>query len=119
MPIDLKRKARIRAELFRCAVEGATPITYGQFHERVTGKKMPGRFQWRSYFNAIAMEERSHNYPDITFLVFDKSTKYPGQIEFRRVAKSGPDKKQRAALQSGMKEIRKLYCPSVKKTGHY
>jgi hypothetical protein len=120
MPMDLKLKAKIRAELFRCAMADEL-ITYGDFYKRVTGKRMPRHFTaLTGYLNQIAMEERSHNYPDITFLVhFSGGTKFPGQIDFRPVKNGQLDKKQQSHLRKGMKEIRKLYCPSTKKKWHY
>jgi hypothetical protein len=71
MPMDAKLKARVRAELFRCAFAGEFP-TYEKFFKRIhPGKKM-GQFPYKAHFNKIAEEERDNGYPDITFIVRSK-----------------------------------------------
>jgi hypothetical protein len=104
-------KAEIRSELFRCAISGQFP-TYTEFYQRLRPGKKMGTFPWSKIFNDIAMEERSHGYPDITFVVRRGGAKgrYPGQIEFRGADK--PDDRQIRALRKGTDEIIKLYSPA-------
>jgi hypothetical protein len=66
--MDAKLKARIRAELFRCALTGEFP-TYTQFFNRIQPGKPRGNFPYQTHFNEIAKEEREFGYPDITFVV--------------------------------------------------
>jgi hypothetical protein len=67
------------------------------------------RTEWSEDLNQIAMEEISHGYPDITYILHRSDPKYPSQILFRDA--HNPDPTQLAALHSGIAEIIKLYCP--------
>jgi hypothetical protein len=107
--IDAQLKARVRAELFRCALSGKFP-TYAEFFDRIHPGKTMGRFPYQAHFNKIAEEERDHGYPDITFIV-RSSDGYPNQIDFRD-ARGGPDPKQLDSLRKGTAEIIRLYCPA-------
>jgi hypothetical protein len=110
MPMDAQLKARVRAELFRCAFAGQFP-TYAQFFDRIHPGKTMGQFPYKAHFNKIAEEERDQGYPDITFIVRGKDG-YPHQIDFSEVGEDGPDPKQLASLRKGTAEIIKLYCPA-------
>jgi hypothetical protein len=106
--MDVQLKARIRAELFRCAFTGVFP-TYTEFFNRIRPGKIMGSFPYQAHFNQIANEERSSGYPDITFMVRGAGG-YPIQIDFRN-ASNGPDAAQVDILRSGTAEIIRLYCP--------
>jgi hypothetical protein len=108
MPVDQELKARVRAELFRCALSGSFETYTDFFHRFHPGAKM-GNFPYQTHFNEIANEERDLGYPDITFVVRGV-VGYPHQIEFRD-ASNGPDAVQLAALRKGADDIVKLYCP--------
>jgi hypothetical protein len=106
--MDAKLKARIRAELFRCAIAGEFP-TYTEFFNRIHPGKAMGNFPYQMHFNEIAKEEREFGYPDVTFVVRSVGG-YPNQIGFRD-ARQGPDPDQLRSLQEGTDELIKLYCP--------
>lgn len=107
--MNLKLKGRIRAELFRKAISGEF-VVYEDFYKHVSGKEMKGQFPWTTHFDAIAREERRHNYPDITFLVRSKTTNYPSQIDFKS-AKPKPTAAQLKGLRKGTDALIALYCP--------
>jgi hypothetical protein len=106
--MDAKLKARIRAELFRCAIAGEFP-TYTQFFNRIQPGKTMGNFPYQTHFNEIAKEERELGYPDITFIVRGVGG-YPNQIDFSD-AREGPDPDQLRSLRKGTDEVIRLYCP--------
>jgi hypothetical protein len=106
--MDAKLKARIRAELFRCAIAGEFP-TYTQFFNRIQPGKAMGNFPYQTHFNEIAKEERELGYPDITFIVRGVAG-YPNQIDFLD-AREGPDPDQLRSLRKGTDEVIRLYCP--------
>jgi hypothetical protein len=108
--IDPQLKARVRAELFRCAFAGQFP-TYTIFFNLIHPGRTMGQFPYKAHFNKIAEEERDNGYPDITFIVRSKSG-YPSQIDFNEVGDDGPDPQQLASLRKGIAEIIKLYCPA-------
>jgi hypothetical protein len=105
-------KARLRAELFKCAAKGEFP-SYGDMRKHLVPKIKKGwRKEWSEDLNQIAMEERSHGYPDITFILHRQGQDgYPSQVDFRPIKKK-PDKAQRRSLIKGTDEIIALYCPS-------
>ena len=104
-------KTRMRAELFKCAVRGHFP-TYSEMLPHLSPKISQGwRTEWSDDLNQIAMEEISHGYPDITYILHrsDPKSPYPSQILFRDA--HNPDPAQLSALRQGIAEIIKLYCP--------
>jgi hypothetical protein len=104
-------KARLRAELFKCAIRGEFP-TYNEMLPHLQPRITQGwRAEWSDDLNQIAMEELSHGYPDITYILHrrDDRSPYPSQILFRDA--HHPDTAQLAALHHGIAEIIKLYCP--------
>jgi hypothetical protein len=104
--MDLQLKARVRAELFRCAVAGEFP-TYAEFFERINPGATMGLFPYTPHFDQIAMDERFHNYPDITFVVRGADG-HPHQIDFRDAR--NPDDEQIDHLIRGTDDILRLYC---------
>jgi hypothetical protein len=108
--MDMVLKAKIRAELFRCAVAGEFP-TYAQFFNRIRPGVTMGNFPYQTHFDVIANEERDNGYPDITFIVHraGQPPQYPAQIDFR--AADPPDQKQLDSLRKGTDAIIALYCP--------
>jgi hypothetical protein len=103
-------KAKLRAELFKYAAKGEFPI-YSDMRKHLRPRISTGsRPEWTADLNQIAMEERSHGYPDITFILHRKNG-FPSQVDFRPVTKK-PDKNQRRSLIKGTDEIIKLYCPA-------
>jgi hypothetical protein len=113
MPMDLQLKARVRAELFRRALAGEFP-TYTEFFEGINPGATMGAFPYTLHFDQIAMEERSHGYPDITFIVRRAGShpQYPGRIDFRP-AGHPPDEDQLTSLRNGTDKIIELYCPGT------
>jgi hypothetical protein len=109
--MDQQLKAKIRAELFRCALAGEFP-TYEQFYSWVTKGKQMGQFPWQAHFDAIAKQERKLGYPDITFIVRrkDKDNPYPSRIDFQS-AKPTPSASQLDSLRKGADDIISIYCP--------
>jgi len=104
-------KARLRAELFKCAANGRFP-TYGDMLPFLQPRIQQGwRTEWSDDLNQIAMEEISHGYPDITYILHrnDLRSPYPSQILFRDA--HNPDPAQLSALHHGVAEIIRLYCP--------
>ena len=104
-------RERLRAELFKCAVRGHFP-TYNEMLRHLTPRITQGwRPEWSADLNQISMEEQSHGYPDITFILHraDPKAPYPTQINFRDA--HNPDAAQLDSLRSGTDEIIRLYCP--------
>jgi hypothetical protein len=54
------------------------------------------------------MEARSHGYPDITFILRQKDTGYPSQIDFRKADPS--DQQQLESLRKGTDDLIELCC---------
>jgi hypothetical protein len=106
--MNKKLKAQIRAELFRCAVAGKF-LTYKQFFSRIRPGVTMGNFPYQTHFDQIAKEERSHGYPDITFLVHGKGG-YPHQIDFQPAIPTA-NTNQLRSLRKGTDKIIALYCP--------
>jgi hypothetical protein len=105
----LAKKALIRRELMKCAT--ATPMespTYGDFGPRVG---IPARGPWKRILDHIAEEETRQGLPDITFLLINKSTGYPGQIGFT-VAKP-PSAAQRQKAKAEVQKIIEKYNPGT------
>jgi hypothetical protein len=67
------------------------------------------RAEWSDDLNQIAMEERSHGYPDITFIL-RRQDYYPSQIDFKKA--DPPDGDQIKSLLKAVDEIIALYCPA-------
>jgi hypothetical protein len=107
----MSNKVRMRAELFKWAAAGHFP-TYNEMLPHLTPQISQGwRKEWSADLNQISMEEQSHGYPDITFILHraDEDSPYPSQINFRDAHE--PDDKQLDSLDQGVKEIISLYCP--------
>ncbi len=110
MSVDPKLKAKVRAELFRCALAGEFQ-TYTQFFNRIHPGATMGNFPYQTHFDEIAKEERTNGYPDITFIVHrsGEPPQYPAQIDFRPA--NPPDQKQLDSLRRGTDDIIGLYFP--------
>ena len=107
----MSNKTRMRAELFKWAAIGHFP-TYNEMLQHLTPKIPTGwRKEWSVDLNQISMEEQSHGYPDITFILHraDPASPYPSQIDFRDA--ENPDPAQLDSLHKGIDEIIRLYCP--------
>ena len=63
----------------------------------------------RTTLNRIADREKSNNRPDITFILKNRRTGYPGQIGGKRAHPPSPEQKQRAKAE--MQEIIREYSP--------
>src|SRR4051794_10909019 len=114
MALNPAIKRRVRAELFRSAVQGQF-LTYTEFYNRIhPGAKM-GSFPYQTHFDEIAREERKNRYPDITFLVHGSGNppQYPKQIEFRP-ADPRPDTGQLESLRKGTDDLIAMYCPGTR-----
>jgi hypothetical protein len=75
----LDRKGAIIATLTQCARQRRT-IYYGELGQRVD---VPARGPWKAILDDIARDETSEGRPDITFLVINRKTGFPGQIGFK------------------------------------
>src|SRR4051812_44788642 len=106
----MSNRARMRAELFKYAAAGHFP-TYGEMLKHLKPFIKQGwRPEWTRDLNQIAMEELSHGYPDITYILHRTGKNpYPSRILFRDA--EGPDHKQLDALRKGIDAIIELYCP--------
>jgi hypothetical protein len=101
-------RIRLRAELFKCAARGHFP-EYHEMLPHLTPLITKGwRTEWSADLNQIAMEELSHGYPDITFILHRRDY-YPSNIDFRSSEK--PDQEQLKSLLTGVDKIIELYCP--------
>jgi hypothetical protein len=100
-------KSRIRAELFRCAIEGSFP-TYTEFFNRIRPGTKMGSFPYNTHFDKIAEEERGLGYPDITFVVRGKGD-LPNKINFQSA--DVPNSEQLKKLRDDTDKIIELYCP--------
>jgi hypothetical protein len=103
-------QARIRAELFKSACAGQF-LTYSNFRQRLWPGMTGWRREWSRALDMIAMEERSHGYPDITFILHrdDANSPYPTRINFRDA--TNPDADQLETLREHTDQIISLYCP--------
>jgi hypothetical protein len=103
-------KSQIRAALFRFACRGEFP-TYGEFRDSLRPGLAGWRSEWSTTLDIIAKEERSHGYPDITFVVHrkDAASPYPSRINFRE--SRPPDAEQLQTLLEHTDQIISLYCP--------
>ena len=97
----LDRKAAIIAVLVRCARSRRT-IHYGELGGEVD---VPSRGPWKPILDDIAREETSSGRPDITFLVINKQTGFPGQIGFKPA--KPPTREQRKIADD---EIEKVFA---------
>ena len=86
----LDRKARIVAVLSRCARQRRT-IFYGELGSEVD---VPARGPWKAVHDEIAREETANGRPDITFLVINKQTGFPGQIGFKPAKPPTPEQRR-------------------------
>jgi hypothetical protein len=107
--MDDQLKARVRAELFRCAIEGNF-LTYEDFYHRIHPGKRMGNFPYQEHLKVIAKEETDLGYPDLTFMVYGKDSGLPHWIGGRDASK-GPNDTQLNFLRNGTDEVIKLYCP--------
>jgi len=109
MAVSAELKKTIRAELFRCAIRGQF-LTYTNFYNHIRPGATMGNFPYQRHFDEIAKEERSHGYPDITFLVHGVDG-FPRQVDFRPFDRN--DSKQVASLRRGTDDVISMYCPNA------
>ena len=105
----LSKKALIRSELLKCAT--ATPMefpSYGTFGPRVG---MPARGPWKKILDLISEEDTKQGLPDVTFLLINKGTGYPGQIGF--VNAKPPSAAQMAKARVEVQKIIDKYNPGT------
>jgi hypothetical protein len=102
-------RKRLRAELFKRAAKGEFPY-YSDMLPLLKPRIESGwRPEWSQDLNQIAMEERSHGYPDITFILRGKDTGLPSQVDFRKTDPN--DQHQLDSLRKGTDDLIDLYCP--------
>jgi hypothetical protein len=109
-----ENRIRLRAELFKCAARGHFPEYNEMLPFLIPRIEQGWRSEWSDDLNQIAMEERSHGYPDITYILHraDRTYPYPSQILFRSVpVRSKPDAEQLTSLLNVTDDIIRLYCP--------
>ena len=113
VPVNPQLKAKIRAELFRCACAGDF-LTYTQFFNRIRPGAAMGNFPYQAHFDEIAKEERANGYPDITFLVHrtGRRPQYPAQIDFQP-ASHPPSQPQLNSLRKGTDALIAMFCPKT------
>ncbi|WP_316980028.1 hypothetical protein [Shumkonia mesophila] len=104
----LDKEALIRAELMKCARAGETP-SYREFGARVG---IPPQGPWKPVLDKISREQTGQGLPDITFLLINKTTGYPGQIGFLRARKPTPEQKELARLK--LQEVFEAFCPTAR-----
>jgi hypothetical protein len=75
----IDRKPAIIATLSQCARQRQT-IFYGELGQKVD---VPPRGPWKPVLDDIAREETANGRPDVTFLIINKQTGFPGQIGFK------------------------------------
>ena len=95
----IDRKAAIIAVLSQCARQGQT-IFYGELGQRVD---VPVRGPWKPVLDDIARDETANGRPDITFLVINKQTGFPGQIGFKPA--KPPTREQRQIADDAIAKI--------------
>lgn len=86
----LDRKDAIITVLSRCARQRRT-IFYGELGTEVD---VPARGPWKAVLDEIAREETANGRPDITFLVINKQTGFPGQIGFKPAKPPTPEQRR-------------------------
>jgi hypothetical protein len=106
----LEKKSLIQAELLKCAQ--ASPIellNYSIFGLRVG---IPSRGPWKPILDLIGEEETKRGRPDITYLVINKSTGFPGQISLEKA--KPPSAEQKATAKREIQKIIDKYSPESK-----
>jgi hypothetical protein len=99
-------KARIRSELMKLAHAGK--LTYYGVLGASVGK--PARWTlWKTVLDEISLETPKPD-PDITFLVLNAKTGWPGQIGFSPTG-GKPTPAQKAQAQNELDRIFQRYCP--------
>jgi hypothetical protein len=100
-------KARIRAELMRLAQAGE--LTYYGVLGVSVGK--PARWTlWKTVLDEISLETPRTD-PDITFLVLNASSGWPGQIGFSPTG-GQPTQEQKEHAQKELDRVFRRYCPN-------
>src|ERR1700758_5138829 len=99
-------KGRIRSELKKLAHAGE--LTYYGVPGASVGK--PARWPlWKQVLDEISLETPKED-PDITFLVLNASTGWPGQIGFSPTD-AKPTPAQKAHAQTELDRVFRRYCP--------
>ena len=100
-------KSRIRSELMKLALAGE--LTYYGVLGASIGK--PARWPlWKTVLDEISREQTQKGQPDITFLVLNASTGWPGQIGF--IPTGGrPTQAQKDHAQKELDRVFQQYCP--------
>ncbi len=107
----IERKADIRALLLDRARAGET-IFYSDLGRQVG---IPSRGPWKPILDDIAREEISSGRPDITFLVINKQTGLPGQIEFEPA--KPPTLEQRKVADRVLQDVFSFYNSTIREDG--
>src|SRR6516162_4032486 len=113
MPGSLADKQAIRTALIQFANAGELTY-YGELGEKV-GKHARWPL-WKPILDEISREETqgSERYPqgkpDITFIVLNSASGWPGQIGFKPT-NGNPTQTQIAKAQEELTKVFKLYCP--------
>jgi hypothetical protein len=99
----LHRKGAIIAALTEYARQRKT-IFYRDLGQQVD---IPARGPWKPILDEIAREETASGRPDITFLVINKQTGFPGQIGFKPA--KPPTREQRQIADSTIANVFAYY----------
>lgn len=99
------KKQAVKDELLRFARKGAT-TTYGELGRSVG---IPPQGPWKPLLDEISQEETVNGRPDITFLVLNKGTGFPGQIGFVRAGQ--PSHEQIGMARRTLNAVFDTYAP--------
>ena len=103
-------KRRILDELLKCATAKPMEILfYKDFAPRVG---MNYRGPWRDVLNEISRDETIQGRPDLTYLLRNRKTGYPGQIGFRRAERPSPQQKDTAKIE--LQKVIDFYSPGAR-----
>ena len=102
---------KLKRSLEQCVVGGRCNfMTYGEFGNRFGfGPRGPRK----EALDAIAREFSAKSLPDLTYLLQNRRSGYPSQIDFRS-AKPQPDDSQKQKARAEAQRIIDRYCPGTK-----
>jgi hypothetical protein len=97
-------KIRVRFELMKCARAGE--ITYYDELKAAVGMDV----DWTPVLDRISTEEILKGEPDITDIILNATTGWPGRIS-RKYTYVKPTPEQKEKAQRGLDAVFKRYCP--------
>jgi hypothetical protein len=100
-------KASVRHELEKAAKAGRFPY----YAEVAANVGMKPRGPWKKMLDEISSEQKSMGLPDITFVLMNKTTRYPGQIGM--VLARSPTNEQKKLARKKAQEVVDKYHPGA------